>query len=935
MATRKRTSLVVAKGRKRQSLPESLARLHRLDPSSEDVQNFFKDMEVAKRLEIESLTFRHHALATQKRQDRILETYRGWAKVFNMKVLPPEPTPEEIDLVAFPPARDSNYDDLLTSLKWFLFYIIPLLQPRSMFDEVIGYGILVEYRMALSFWVRRKFDARKEQPPPSHTLFNSLTQAIRLIVHETQMKLKRTPKAKSYLGLLEIVQLIDMDTRATVNIALAEGHHLAWLLARCCALRPGAIGTPQLQDPLKKFPFLKFGDFAITRHSDNDGKFDMVVAIRNLKITTDIAAEMGYQTKRVEFHIKAPSQQHNLMLSIPHRFLVLALRRGALEHYTTIEGLLSDNKRNIRIKKEFLDKPVVVAGTHRGLDVEMNRPASAQALTHYISIRGQRMGYSQPITFYSIRRRAGTDLSKTLGREGARTLMCHEPDSLTLEKFYLDYQSTTDVTALGLGEQTRQDEMEIDSHKLALNKLTPEVVTRLHGRELNAAFRQVLCDDEEYAQCKTLQQRRNRERVLRRSTLVQLTAAAREEQESTLTTEDYAQRKDELFRRAVGFNKQLLARIKAAAAVDTPASNDDLGLGDHDFDDDFFEEREAGDDDDAQEDLEDQLGQDGLGQQDSVAKEAPQEEVYSEKMANYVSLLADVPYKTAVQTTMALLLENGLGEYTKKMPSECPLCLDDDTIREEDKKYKIWAPNHLPSHIRTDFHSPGKALLREIRNKMTDEGAKEMVCPFCVEVVPDHDEADDALWTLPTFTKGWKLTEHFQRSQANRINRATWTTPELAALHYEAMKDYGVFDQNFWGSLEVKKKEKTYRDTLKRVSRPAGDVLAWSKAKALPGPIPLPGHHGIVMGSFHDFVADLNEVSKIGPVPSKFPPTPVSLEQHPFVIQGRPPGASRLRSMTQDNKPAGTKLVPFPGTEGGFLGQGNRFRDWLNESIKK
>lgn len=39
----------------------------------------------------------------------------------------------------------------------------------------------------------------------------------------------------------------------------------------------------------------------------------------------------------------------------------------------------------IIVKKEFLDEPVFVAGTHRGLDVDVNKPCTTMSLTSYIS----------------------------------------------------------------------------------------------------------------------------------------------------------------------------------------------------------------------------------------------------------------------------------------------------------------------------------------------------------------------------------------------------------------------------------------------------------------------------------------------------------------------------------------------------------------------
>lgn len=458
----------------------------------------------------------------------------------------------------------------------------------------------------------------------------------------------------------------------------------------------------------------------------------MELTVRNLKgATAGRVEQSGYHTKTTRFYIKSPQNQHNIMLSIPHRFFVLALRRGASADYSTLGGLLVDDKRNIIIKEQFLDQPVVVAGTHRGLEANMAEPVLAHSLSEYLKTRGQRMGYEDSITFYSIRRRAGTDFTKILGPEGARELMCHETpwaDSRTLEKFYLELRSTTDVSAIGLGESStaRADEMELESSKLALSRLGPKKVAERCGKELNALFRQILVQDDDYRNCKTLRERKNRERVLRRCALASLIAEAQKEQESTITVEEHERRKDEILRRATDFNRRLLERIKEASG--TPAASQasqeslDLDKDDSLGDDDFDEEAEE---DDYEPDVDDQLAEG----QNTV--HVPEEQLYSADMADYVQLLVSVTYKDAVKSAMSLMLENGLNDYSKAVPRQCPLCPDDDSMREQDGKYKVWQPEHLPTHLKRQVHSKSAMFLREARNRMIDEGEEAMRCHIC------------------------------------------------------------------------------------------------------------------------------------------------------------------------------------------------------------
>lgn len=283
--------------------------------------------------------------------------------------------------------------------------------PRSLTSPTVSYGILVEYRRIILFWLSRFFTLTRQEPPPTNLVKNSLTEAMRFMAVNMGIN-QNQPTAKTFLGLPEIIQLIDMDMRGTVNIMLAKAHHFAWLLCRFCALRPGSIGiAAQGSIPDVQLPFLTFGDFEVTRASGGTatkGMFNISVTIRNLKGKPDQNAEkQGFHSKSVKFHIRSPQKQYNLALSLPHRFLVLALRRGALQDYRTIRELLNDDRRHIRIKEEFSANPIVPKGTHRGLDIELDKPATAQALTEYLRLRGKRIGYPNTVSFYSIRRKAG------------------------------------------------------------------------------------------------------------------------------------------------------------------------------------------------------------------------------------------------------------------------------------------------------------------------------------------------------------------------------------------------------------------------------------------------------------------------------------------------------------------------------------------------
>ncbi|RTE79345.1 hypothetical protein BHE90_006175 [Fusarium euwallaceae] len=81
----------------------------------------------------------------------------------------------------------------------------------------------------------------------------------------------------------------------------------------------------------------------------------------------------------------------------------------------------------------------------RGLKVK-DEPITAVALTNYIALRSQKIGYAENLTLYSLRRRADTDLTHKIGHDAARLIMNHDPASRVLEKYYISMEDTMDVS---------------------------------------------------------------------------------------------------------------------------------------------------------------------------------------------------------------------------------------------------------------------------------------------------------------------------------------------------------------------------------------------------------------------------------------------------------------------------------------------------------
>lgn len=154
------------------------------------------------------------------------------------------------------------------------------------------------------------------------------------------------------IGLAELRQLIDIDMITTPEISVAELHHLAWCIGRVCAVRPGSLARSDHRpvDAPEK-PFLTWGDIELSRGSE-DGKFTAKITIRNLKTNykdPEKARNKGSAPSELKCIIKSPQVVSNLIFSIPHRLLVIAIRRGILAGIQTLDQLLSSELQYITV----------------------------------------------------------------------------------------------------------------------------------------------------------------------------------------------------------------------------------------------------------------------------------------------------------------------------------------------------------------------------------------------------------------------------------------------------------------------------------------------------------------------------------------------------------------------------------------------------------
>jgi hypothetical protein len=79
--------------------------------------------------------------------------------------------------------------------------------------------------------------------------------------------------------------------------------------------------------------------------------FMVDIVFRNLKTNTvdmERASTLSMPSKTLECRLMPPKITDNLIFSIPHRLLVIALRRGLLVGISTTDELLNGSQYNIR-----------------------------------------------------------------------------------------------------------------------------------------------------------------------------------------------------------------------------------------------------------------------------------------------------------------------------------------------------------------------------------------------------------------------------------------------------------------------------------------------------------------------------------------------------------------------------------------------------------
>lgn len=543
---------------------------------------------------------RPFAPSTQAQQDKHLSMYLQYIRFLLEK--PKDTSDEDMEAEAFP--EDS--ETLKSYLRNFISFTFQTAIPRShVVGQRISYKTLARYRDSMLFWVERIFRLRQRSAggagvvPDLPNMFKDMTQTMRFLQENfAKGNSPNTSMTKSSVGLPELRQLIDYEMYHNICIENSEQHQVAWCIGRMVAVRPGSIGPSHLgrNEPLK------WKDVGFTT-GDIPGQFDVSLEFPNIAIKArqDIEKSAG-SARPLRVTITSPTDPDSLVFSIPHRLLVIAIRRGILDGISSIDDLMNTNKHYILVKKEHLQEFIFFRSISKGTALNQSQPLTAPQLTDYLSTRGLALGYSQPVTWYSLRRKAATDLTQRVGADQARIILGHTLESRTLERFYLDLAPAMDLSRI----QTEQpinaggistDLLKSNQWTLAVARLDREAVARTRGVALAAYTNMLIRLDANFPTDASDEELKQYRKVMTRRAKKEITAKEMELLKCNMTREEFQGRRGAL--NASAFAKSILERAQAILAGPPPIEEGN----EEEFDDDpnIFKEQDDGYEEDIEE----------------------------------------------------------------------------------------------------------------------------------------------------------------------------------------------------------------------------------------------------------------------------------------------------------------------------------------------
>lgn len=232
---------------------------------------------------------------------------------------------------------------LINKLIYTSFFVvgIELAVGRAVDAEKPCYQTLTQWRDAIIFHTLRSFHLRDLPAPNAGLLYTKITEVMRCESKRWNITLHADLNT-THVGLSELRQMVDMDMQNPKSWEVTEQHHLAWMIGRVCAVRPGSIAlTDHSAARLARRGYLCWGDFSIVR-GEKKGEFITDIAFREMKTQNndmDKAAKRSGIEKPLRARIMSPQQISNIMFSVAHRILALALRRGIINGIDTLDDL--------------------------------------------------------------------------------------------------------------------------------------------------------------------------------------------------------------------------------------------------------------------------------------------------------------------------------------------------------------------------------------------------------------------------------------------------------------------------------------------------------------------------------------------------------------------------------------------------------------------
>lgn len=609
-------------------------------------------------------------------------------------------------------------------------------------------------RTAIWYWCNA--GGLAPSPPAAHHFYKRTTETLQYI--KSTIGFDKTQKKKNYLGLNELIQLIEYDVcndnfpeedstnspqmMYTPNIAVAEQQHVAWLLGYLCGIRPGSIAVSKFKSSSET---LSWKDIDIRRQLTADGiwhgQFLVKITFRYLKRTEDTKVD------GTDLRMTILSPNTNPMLSLPHRLLVIALRRGLLRNYKSIEELMAGKEERVTFKPDALSLPVLYATSARGLFLQ-NRPARSQALTEYIRSRALWLGYEGSTTFYAWRRKFGTQIERAVGVEKARGAMAHAFSSKVYEQYYDQGLYDLDNTNILIDNENGKNKAVLENtESLAVNRTIHLKNVKSRTKALNEFVENHTLVTEAVSKGTAPDDIKKIKKRLRKKALDALLRNEQEIQFQSRTIDEIHRRIKEL-REPSALTRMIDQRIKE-------------------------NERRN------QKNLEPELLEQSAEDFRDVEEEMDAGEVDLQNPTDIITPDIDkCIFLPATSKTFIAFMELLLEFAPKKPSTKCSLCLASPFRTQEEKEHDWVDQTKLARHMNGREHTP----YWEFRTKMIwfacEQKNKEFLCPYgcnntyetfrtLIRHIKEYSTHDDYNHEMQKIKDGW-YEENWYGDQINK-----------------------------------------------------------------------------------------------------------------------------------------------------------------------